>query len=251
MEKKNNSGLYIFLVILILIVIGLGGYIVYDKVLNKNDINNSNDDLVEEVLSQKEATTITNDLVKKAIEIYEGNILFPYCGETDDNDILEFKIDGNDSRYVASMFNSLVDLKSYLANYLSSNLANEIVTEDVSDINNLEYYSNYIEKEGKLYCRRHTGKGYLTYYTGNYNIENLEIEKDKISGNIIYEHLKDYDSNSKNACIEEFDAYNGGKKEKFDSAKCESSQLKEEKQKVVITKNNDNNWVLEEFTLHE
>ena len=41
------------------------------------------------------------------------------------------------------------------------------------------------------------------------------------------------------------------KKEKFDGSKCESSQLKEEKQKVVITKNNDNNWVLEEFTLHE
>ena len=42
--KKSSKGLIVLIIILIICVIGLGGYIVYDKVLNKNKqtVNNSN-----------------------------------------------------------------------------------------------------------------------------------------------------------------------------------------------------------------
>ena len=42
MEKKN-TGLIVLVVILSLLVVGLGGYIVYDKVLSKEDSNINND----------------------------------------------------------------------------------------------------------------------------------------------------------------------------------------------------------------
>ena len=33
MENKNNKGLIVLIVVLIIMVLGLGGYIVYDKVI--------------------------------------------------------------------------------------------------------------------------------------------------------------------------------------------------------------------------
>ena len=35
-NKKNSKGLIVLLIILVLCVLGLAGYIVYDKVLSKN-----------------------------------------------------------------------------------------------------------------------------------------------------------------------------------------------------------------------
>ena len=37
-EKKNNKGLVWLIVILIILVLGLVGYIVYDKVLSKDNL---------------------------------------------------------------------------------------------------------------------------------------------------------------------------------------------------------------------
>ena len=42
MEQKNNKGLIALVVVLIIMVLGLGGYIVYDKVLVDNTVENSN-----------------------------------------------------------------------------------------------------------------------------------------------------------------------------------------------------------------
>ena len=46
-EKKNGKGLIVAIVILSILVLGLGGYIVYDKVISNNNTktntsNNSN-----------------------------------------------------------------------------------------------------------------------------------------------------------------------------------------------------------------
>ncbi len=40
--KKSSKGLIILIIVLIICVLGLGGYIVYDKVLNKATANNTN-----------------------------------------------------------------------------------------------------------------------------------------------------------------------------------------------------------------
>lgn len=59
-NQKNNNGLIALVIVLFLLVLGLGGYIVYDKVLSNNETpvnettNNvpSNDDIVEEQLPE-------------------------------------------------------------------------------------------------------------------------------------------------------------------------------------------------------
>ena len=60
MEKKNNGLLYVIIILLSLIVLGLGGFIIYDKVI---DGSNNSDKQVEKKDDEKEkiAQTIIND----------------------------------------------------------------------------------------------------------------------------------------------------------------------------------------------
>ena len=58
MEKDQKStGVYVVVIILCLLVLGLGGFIVYDKVLSKNDNSNKS--------STEKTETKTNSLVSK------------------------------------------------------------------------------------------------------------------------------------------------------------------------------------------
>lgn len=59
MEKKSNKGLICLVIILIVLVLGLGGYIVYDKVLNVEKESNKeqekqNENKTEDILSEEE-----------------------------------------------------------------------------------------------------------------------------------------------------------------------------------------------------
>ena len=49
-NQKNNTGLIVLVIVLFLLVLGLGGYIVYDKVLNSKEApeNETTNDVVEE-----------------------------------------------------------------------------------------------------------------------------------------------------------------------------------------------------------
>lgn len=62
MEKKN-TGLIVLVIILFLLVIGLGGFIVYDKILNNNDNNTNN-----EVNNNNEANDDNLNSVRKSLE---------------------------------------------------------------------------------------------------------------------------------------------------------------------------------------
>lgn len=65
MEKKN-TGLIVLVVVLCLLVVGLGGYIVYDKMLDKsvNDTNNKdkNDNIIDKNVATKLNETIVIDI---------------------------------------------------------------------------------------------------------------------------------------------------------------------------------------------
>lgn len=65
MEKKN-TGLIVLVVVLCLLVAGLGGYIVYDKMLDKsvNDTNNKdkNDNIIDKNVATKLNETIVIDI---------------------------------------------------------------------------------------------------------------------------------------------------------------------------------------------
>ena len=80
MVNKNNKGLIVLIVVLIIMVLGLGGYIVYDKLLTSNtketttsNNSQSNDTETEKKsMSESEALTIGNELWEYAFSTYWG-----------------------------------------------------------------------------------------------------------------------------------------------------------------------------------
>ena len=73
-EKKNNKSL-IIIIILVIMVLGLGSYIAYDKLLSNNVENNeknSTETSVQKTISEEEALKIGNELWKYAINTVWG-----------------------------------------------------------------------------------------------------------------------------------------------------------------------------------
>lgn len=75
MDRKNKA-LIVLVIILTVLVLGLGGYIVYDKVLSKNndtDINNNNsnnDNILDSVENGNKSEIITKDELVSLLEGY-------------------------------------------------------------------------------------------------------------------------------------------------------------------------------------
>ena len=77
MEKKSNSGLVTAIVILVVLVLALGGYIVYDKVIvPKSDAEVKDGEMLDNeksALSHGDALTVGNELWEYAFSAYWGN----------------------------------------------------------------------------------------------------------------------------------------------------------------------------------
>ena len=146
---------------------------------------------------------------------------------------LEYNENGNSFKgyYVKSEYKNLEELKKHLLTFLDESL---IKTElKLSDINNKRMYDDYYEIDGNLYCRNYSGKGRLTRYTGNYDIEIINSSDSRISGNIVYEYLTEESScDVKNL------------------SKCSNSNFKYELGKFNIDKV-DNNYVVTKIDFHE
>ena len=75
-EKKNNKGLIGLVVVLVVMVLGLSGYILYDKLLTNNTkettTNNTivNTNEAKETMSESEALSIGNELWEYAYSTY-------------------------------------------------------------------------------------------------------------------------------------------------------------------------------------
>ena len=65
-EKKSNTSLYIIIVVLCLLVLGLGGYIAYDKIISNKDTDtketNNNSNNKTESVNTKEESTLTGKI---------------------------------------------------------------------------------------------------------------------------------------------------------------------------------------------
>ncbi len=261
MEKKN-TGLIIFVIILILLVVGLGGFIVYDKVLSTNDTSNTNNTNKEnnntKLLTNDEAIAEGKRLYDKATEIYETWVLIPYCGVVRNNinsqniEVLGDSNNGNGS-YYKSTFSSLEDLKNYLKQWLSEDIVNNKVVknykwngetyykyvEDESLLSNYDPhygYVDYVLKNNTLYCRLDVGKGWLTLYQDKYDIKVDSIEENKITYTITSTYGK-----------KDSGCYLG----MVDSKPCSENDLEYKDTKFVIEKNSTGNFVVTEYTLHD
>lgn len=166
MERKIKILIGV-IVILSLLVLGLGGYILYDKVL-KIDNNLNNDTNVEEnndnkVNEENSTTQVLEESVKKKFLFVYNFFDTPntYCGDTNDNDR------NTTSKVPSNGFIASTEFTSYdeMIDYLKKYITEELIFRKAQEKN-----ERYVEQEGKLYCED-LGKG------GNiYQIKDVEIE---------------------------------------------------------------------------
>ena len=64
MEKKN-TGLIVLVIILSILVAGLGGFIVYDKVLSNNEVENIKEESNDTITNNKQENTNTNNCINQ------------------------------------------------------------------------------------------------------------------------------------------------------------------------------------------
>ena len=176
--NSSNKGLIILVIILGLLVVGLSGYIVYDKVLKYNSKEEMNSNK-ENLLTEAEAKVILKDLEEKYYEYYRVKNAETYCGDLDRNDNLSF---GSNETMNLRIYNSSKTFKtiSELKDYLSNIMVNDLMPK------NFDNGVSYIEKDGKLYCQSSQKglDGFRDYdKETEYNI--VSIKSDTIVSNVL------------------------------------------------------------------
>ena len=179
-NQKNNSGLVALIIVLCLVVLGLGGYIVYDKVLSNNpnnsesiNENNNNNSLYNYNLAKR----TTDQAVRQGyIEILvdtDGNAYLYTFGNLDyENDSqLKTNIKNLEKKFETcspkgyTYIDGSTELKAY-----KLNLTNVLTTYYVHMGNGGFSYFVFVKEDGKL--------SYLSY---DKLINNGEIELKNIN----------------------------------------------------------------------
>lgn len=116
---KNNKGLIILVVILIIMVLSLGGYIVYDKFIdnNKNNVVDKTDDKVDNSeVDNKDDNKIVQDTKEESIlGDYVGTKLININGTNITTEVSMRLIDENNAMLKVSI--PEVDVSTYLGTY--------------------------------------------------------------------------------------------------------------------------------------
>lgn len=71
MEKKSNKGLIVIIVILSLLLVGVSGYLVYDKMFSNEEVKEENK--IEEKVEKNDNVVITQDEIDKMMKIIDFN----------------------------------------------------------------------------------------------------------------------------------------------------------------------------------
>lgn len=174
--------------------------------------------------------------------------LRPYCGISNEdiitksltNETTDFGLNG-DIKYYKSSFTNLEDLKSYLREYLSDeiidkNVTSYLIKDDVNKLlEDLNYAIDYVEKDGKLYCRETANKGWLMSYLGEYDLSVLNISDSQVTFNV--KSTCAYDTENTECVVDK----------KLN--KCKDSDIFYDENKFTIEKNSNNKWIVNNFTL--
>lgn len=164
MEKKNNIGNGILVVLLFIVICFLVYYIVIADKSNDKDIVDSDKIIVNDSLK--------ND-VKSTIDKYLVNIFMEhsakYCGQLDYDDIYDDVYGDNLMVYYRSKsFNSIEEIKKTYSSIVSDSFYNN----NLSDM--------FLEVNGKLYCRV-SPRGTLDYSTDNITLTLVEEDSGALS----------------------------------------------------------------------
>lgn len=116
---KNNKGLIILAVILIIMVLSLGGYIVYDKFIdnNKNNVVDKTDDKVDnsEVDNEDDNKVVQDTKEESILGDYVGTKLINIDGTNITTEVSMRLIDENNAMLKVSI--PEVDVSTYLGTY--------------------------------------------------------------------------------------------------------------------------------------
>ena len=113
--EKNNKGLIILVVILIIMVLSLGGYIVYDKLIdnNKNDVVDKTDDKVDN--NEDDNKVVQDTKEESVLGDYVGTKLINIDGTNITTEVSMRLIDENNAMLKVSI--PEVDVSTYLGTY--------------------------------------------------------------------------------------------------------------------------------------
>lgn len=169
--EKNSKGVVTLIIILVVIIMGLVGYIVYDKSLNnekKCETNTTNNVCTNNDSMDKEYNKLFKEIkdIYNVVYDYQGSVN-TYCGESESS--THQTNEGLNDR-VSTQFKTYDEMYNYLKGYMS---------EEV--IKSFRFYErkHYIEEDGKLYCAN-LGKG-SPFNVGDVTISIDNIEDNKIS----------------------------------------------------------------------
>ena len=117
--EKNNKGLIILVVILIIMVLSLGGYIIYDKFIdnNKNNVVDKTNDKVDnsEVDNEDDNKVVQDTKKESVLGDYVGTKLINIDGTNITTEVSMRLIDENNAMLKVSI--PEVDLSTYLGTY--------------------------------------------------------------------------------------------------------------------------------------
>lgn len=144
---------------------------------------------IKESSSDSSSIKKMKEVIDKANKYYEDNQVMVYCGDTNGTKTVNINEDGHtfEGQYLKSEFKSIDELKKHILTFLDESLIK--VKLELSDSNNPKMYDNYYEIDGNLYCRNYSGKGWMTFYTDNYDIEVVSETDNKVNLKIAYEYL--------------------------------------------------------------
>ncbi len=117
--EKNNKGLIILVVILIIMVLSLGGYIIYDKFIdnNKNNVVDKTNDKVDnsEVDNEDDNKVVQDTKEESILGDYVGTKLINIDGTNIITEVSMRLIDENNAMLKVSI--PEVDVSTYLGTY--------------------------------------------------------------------------------------------------------------------------------------
>lgn len=117
--EKNNKGLIILVVILIIMVLSLGGYIIYDKFIdnNKNNVVDKTNDKVDnsEVDNEDDNKVVQDTKKESVLGDYVGTKLINIDGTNITTEVSMRLIDENNAMLKVSI--PEVDVSTYLGAY--------------------------------------------------------------------------------------------------------------------------------------
>ena len=187
-NKKKNKGLIVLIILLIMCVIGLCGYIVYNKLFENSKVNNSittttisqenneeqSDETIDELMSYI-------DLVGeyKSINDDMGNVCLGYSGLCSEIVFKNIVVNGKDLSLKYKLYNSMNILRKYHETKLSYGKIDKVYNEEISNINNEEvYYINakeLIDIINKFYNSNYTYEDYKSIeYVQSINVIDVQ-----------------------------------------------------------------------------